>query len=467
MERPPVGGWEAAIDASLAARLLRPAVRAGISDPAHGRMLAARLQRMQAPSLADDVARRYGSTALDASRPPIVYATPLAPEPPATSAPSADTTVHPGPSAGKVDAVRPIVRALERTTGPTFPPLRPVGATPAMQRLADPALPVAIARQVSTDPPSGAAPRTRTEQTAVDAGAATASRGEETQAASRPVVAAAPTRLQHTLAADRAGVAIFPALPLAHAAPPSRAGIGGSAAGGGGTAGRGIVHATMGDASGGRASSASPASRGTVGAAPGPIGIAQRVVHPAGPPPAVGIPVDEGSSISTPMVVAVVAPARAGAGESDGSRSISPASSSIPPAVVVAQRVPLPADAGALPLVRARPLVTAAAPGGGRAIASGEGAPVQRFLGWGAELGRVAGRLLHAAPAVANVAAPAARSRASASATPPPGAPPAELPTRTAPSARTAPAVNVARLADDVYELLVRRLERERKQRGW
>src|SRR5687768_2401975 len=70
------GGWRDAIDPSLAARLLRPAVRPGVSDPAHGRTLAARLQRMQAPTLADDVALRYGSTALDAARPPVVYAAP-------------------------------------------------------------------------------------------------------------------------------------------------------------------------------------------------------------------------------------------------------------------------------------------------------------------------------------------------------------------------------------------------------
>ncbi|HEX7242939.1 MAG TPA: hypothetical protein VF263_21810, partial [Longimicrobiaceae bacterium] len=119
------GGWEAGIDASFAARLLRPAVRPGISDPAHGRTLASRLQRASATSLADDVARRYGVDTLGGNRPLIVHALPVhalsrAPE----TAPAAGgsgsvapgrAAPHPVPPPGGAGAPRPTVRAAERT----------------------------------------------------------------------------------------------------------------------------------------------------------------------------------------------------------------------------------------------------------------------------------------------------------------------------------------------------------------
>ncbi|HEX2090906.1 MAG TPA: hypothetical protein VHG28_00835, partial [Longimicrobiaceae bacterium] len=154
-EHVPGAGGEPVIDATLAARLLRPLVRPGVSDPAHGPSLAARLQRMTAPSLADDVARRYGSATLGGDRPPVVYAAP--PAPPGLPADSSASSVpHPAPG----EPTRPVVRASERATGPVFPPVRPLGAGPAVQRLADPAppaaaLPVVVSRRPAPEPPGG------------------------------------------------------------------------------------------------------------------------------------------------------------------------------------------------------------------------------------------------------------------------------------------------------------------------
>lgn len=143
MEPEARGGWQAAIDPSLAARLLRPAVRPGVSDPSHGRALAARLQRMAAPTLADDVAGRYGSTALDADRPPVVYAAP--PIQAASVDSQRSVTDLSGTLREGSDAGRPRVRASVRTAGPLFPPLRPLGAEP-VHRIPDP--PAAVQRRV-------------------------------------------------------------------------------------------------------------------------------------------------------------------------------------------------------------------------------------------------------------------------------------------------------------------------------
>jgi hypothetical protein len=177
-ERAADGGWEAAIDPSLAARLLRPAVRPGLSDPAHGRTLAARLQCATAPTLADDLARRYGSTALGGNRPPVVYAAPPAPPAPAAAAgidpgddgvPRDPSSARAAPAGAEMDAGRPIVRAAERTSGPAFPPVRSADAGAAVQRRLDP---------VAAAVPVVAAPRAH-------AAAAPAGRGA---CGSRPVV---------------------------------------------------------------------------------------------------------------------------------------------------------------------------------------------------------------------------------------------------------------------------------------
>src|ERR1700745_3161523 len=93
-ERAAGGGWEAAIDAGLAARLLRPAVRAGISDPAHGPPLAGRVPRPSAP--------------------PWVPAIPLRPSP---------ETSPPVPGDGPAPAAQPVVSAALRATGPLLPPV--------------------------------------------------------------------------------------------------------------------------------------------------------------------------------------------------------------------------------------------------------------------------------------------------------------------------------------------------------
>lgn len=92
------------------------------------------------------------------------------------------------------------------------------------------------------------------------------------------------------------------------------------------------------------------------------------------------------------------------------------------------------------------------------------GGAVQRLApaaGGGAAPGVAARRMVHAAPAVVQ------RMDATA---PPVGGPPAELPTMTAgdaPGTRAAGGMNAEELAEQVYGLLVRRLESERKQRGW
>jgi hypothetical protein len=60
--------------------------------------------------------------------------------------------------------------------------------------------------------------------------------------------------------------------------------------------------------------------------------------------------------------------------------------------------------------------------------------------------------------------------RMDATANPPAGGPGAELPTMTAgdaPGTHGARGSDAAELAEQVYGLLVRRLENERKQRGW
>jgi len=82
--------------------------------------------------------------------------------------------------------------------------------------------------------------------------------------------------------------------------------------------------------------------------------------------------------------------------------------------------------------------------------------------GAGAAPGVPAASMVHAVPAMVV-------QREEGSTQPPAGGPRAELPTMTAGDVpetgdgRSNPAV----LADQVYDLLVRRLEDERKQRGW
>lgn len=198
------GGWEAALDGSLAARLLRPAVRPGISDPSHGRGIAARLLRATAPSLADDVARRYGASPPGGARPPVVHAVPL-PPPDGEPAGAGDAPAPPAPAAG------PVVRAGERAAEPAFPPVRPLGAAPAAQRAPGDAaapLPVVPSRRPVAEAQS---------------------RGEPPAAATVPVVQPAPTRLQRRIADERAeaAAAVRPAVPQVRG---SRAGSGSPAA---------------------------------------------------------------------------------------------------------------------------------------------------------------------------------------------------------------------------------------------
>jgi hypothetical protein len=86
--------------------------------------------------------------------------------------------------------------------------------------------------------------------------------------------------------------------------------------------------------------------------------------------------------------------------------------------------------------------------------------------GAGAPSVGTATRLVHAAPAPARAAGAEPVQRRPATSTPPAGAPPAELPTATAEDARPGGG-DTTRLAEQVYEILVRRVENERKQRGW
>ncbi|HEX2095360.1 MAG TPA: hypothetical protein VHG28_23390, partial [Longimicrobiaceae bacterium] len=75
--------------------------------------------------------------------------------------------------------------------------------------------------------------------------------------------------------------------------------------------------------------------------------------------------------------------------------------------------------------------------------------------------------LAHAARPVASAGSEEPVQRIAATSAPPQGAPSAELPTVAAPGARPSGGGDTARLAEQVYEILVRRLENERKQRGW
>ena len=83
---------------------------------------------------------------------------------------------------------------------------------------------------------------------------------------------------------------------------------------------------------------------------------------------------------------------------------------------------------------------------------------VQRMAlpgGAGAGPGRPATRMVHAAPSVVVQRATPAEP------------PPVELSTEEATDARSGGGANQAEMAEQVYSLLVRRLENERKQRGW
>ena len=551
-ERAARGGWEAAIDASLAARLLRPAVRPGVSDPAHGRTLAARLQRATAPTLADDVARRYGSAALGGNRPPVVYAAPLPPSagPPTgvgmemASAPGAPKAVQrEAMDAGAEPALpsarstplqaqfyvpRPVVRAAERTPGPVFPPLRAAGAGPAVQRSADPAaaLPVVPVRR------SAGETRSRI------ADGAPGHVPGEVSASARPMVVSAATRLRRQIAAEHAeAVPAAPSPMLRVYGRPVVAGGGARAGAEPGTeagAGRSPMDAIH------AAPSAADDRTGTHAAdpvRPAQAGIVQRMADPAAsPPPRVaGHPVDEATAAAStvhvlstggapglgdsgdapdpaaPPMVSAPAPVMRFAGVRDGTmaQAVHPPAARRPPgaaesggggssgsrAVVAApaghgtgpvQRMPLRDGAGARSeervghVVRATPPPSAVpAEGEGRSAGSrsvvaahaGRAAgAVQRMALAGAAGTASAGtetRLVHAVPAASTVTDTArAVQRKEATSTPPPGAPSAELPTVTASDARPTGA-DTARLAEQVYEILVRRLEGERKQRGW
>jgi hypothetical protein len=527
------GGWEAAVDPSLAARLLRPAVRPGISDPAHGRTLAARLLRATEPTLADDVARRYGSAALEGDRPPVVYAAPPPPSAgaavsPATGPQAADggaeagsSSASPAPLQARADAPRPVVRAAERTSGPVFPPLRPLVAGPAVQRRSGPvAVPVvrgrravAVARAAATDGAEDAA--------------------AESSAPARPVVAPAPTRLQRQLAAERAAApppsTVQRVLHPDASLPPRVAGR--RVEGEGTPAPSVVVHAERSGAVAGVADSGDatrPATPGMPAVAPRPASGPDAALTPAFPAPAaqpagiadtpsagtgggggapgsgaaVAAPAGEGrgavqrmplrdgvdarSEEALPRVVHA-APAGSSGTAADGSRPSGGRPVVAAPAGEgrgAVQRMPLRdgVDARseeALPrVVHAAPsgssgmAADGSRPSGGRPVVAapaGRGAgAVQRMPlagAAGATSAGTAARLVHRVPAPA-AATQMAVQRKQATRTPPPGAPPAELPTATAAGARHAGA-DPARLAEQVYDILVRRLENERKQRGW
>lgn len=497
------GGWEAAIDPALAARLLRPAVRPGISDPAYGRRLAARLRGATPPTLADDAAERYGSAALGGSRPPVVYAAPLPSsakpgEGAADIAPSragtrsgdagaAPASVGPrsAPVQAKADAPRPVVRAGERTAPPAFPPPRPLGAGPAVQRRMDPAAAVPVVPGRPSAPPSRAAA----------AGGSAGRAPGEVSAPARPVVAAAPTRLRRRLAAEHAEAAqsAEPA-PLRVRARPA------SPAGGGGGEARAPAGPSPGAADAG-STGIHAADRAADSAGPGPVrpapasapaGIVQRAVHPhASPPPRVVVhPVEErdGGPTTAPIVHAKPVGAAGGAGDPGDSAHPAPPVVSVPRSATAApagqgtgpvQRMTTREDeavAGetAVRVVHGVPRSSETVEGGGRSLGSRPvvAAPAGRSAGAvqrmplraGTAAGGTAARLVHREPAPS--AAPAAVQRASATAVPPAGAPPAELPTATAGDARPGPG-DTARLAEQVYDILVRRLESERRQRGW
>jgi hypothetical protein len=105
----------------------------------------------------------------------------------------------------------------------------------------------------------------------------------------------------------------------------------------------------------------------------------------------------------------------------------------------------------------ARPVVTARAAGGQAGDATVRRSPAERLV-----LARPVAAVSAAGTAAGTV------QRQAATPTPPPGAPPAELPTMTARGSEPAEGgAQVGRLADQVYEILVRRLNSERRQRGW
>lgn len=544
------GGWRAAIDARLAAWLLRPAVRAGISDPAHGRALAARLQRATAPSLAADVAQRYGTAELAGSRLPVVYAAPIPlaesatseatgmTPPPADSAASAASgiavagdggggvaqRVRAGAGSAPDRSSRPVVRGSERASGPRFPRVRPLGAEPPVQRIADPSPPVVIARTSVAEPSITSHPdaglRSRPTHTGDDLGSDfQAGRGSVATGDAIPISTPLPlvtpaTRLRRQLAAEHAEAAAAE-LPVQRVrasvvavANEERAPAAGMDAVGmisidGAAVRQGDVDGSLRPvvpAAGEIASDASGDAR--LALASSSPGIAQRVVDPGpsqrvesgadggmamaiaspespavpqGPASAAGGARDHqtGSPLGdAPLAIARVA---AGDGAADAVGAASPRVVAAPPiaqrvvdpgfgpqaesqagsTLVVAprgagsgtvQRMALPVMAGSATSVAATRVVQAVAAGGGTRGASGG----------------VAMRLVHAVPSAADGAA----QRREATSTPPPGAPAAELPTRTADDGQFA-GRDTVRLADEVYGLLVRRLESERKQRGW
>ncbi|HEX7242070.1 MAG TPA: hypothetical protein VF263_17430 [Longimicrobiaceae bacterium] len=190
------------------------------------------------------------------------------------------------------------------------------------------------------------------------------------------------------------------------------------------------------------------------------------VGHAAGSPPAAAWTAPTGSS-APPAVASHPVVADAGAARVRRSAAEAPPAPAVPPAT----GTPGAGRAGSLAVGRPVPVVRAAPAGG-------EGAPgrVQRSLAQGgpdaaagvATHPPAAPRLVHTVSAAAAAPGAARVQRQAATTAPPAGAPPAELPTVTAPGAQQpSGGGEVARIADQVYTILVRRLENERKQRGW
>lgn len=479
---PAGGGWEGAVDPRLVRRLTRPLTRPGLLDPGHGRAIAGRLQRASAVPLSQAVRRRYAAVELGGERPPIVHAVHRPRE--MVYAPGDSVAADPpGPA-------RPVVRAAERVVSPSPPPVRPLGIGAVIQRSPDPAapLPVVSPRRggfaAATDdarPPAVVAPHPSPLRRALEDGRSESSPpppGRPRVIASRPARADGGGVVRRSVAPGTAFVAdvdtggapstsASPSLPVTPAGNAWReAGVTGQ--GGGGS---GMAHPATGPVIRG-SSSPRPATGTTAVAAPGSI---QRSPDPAAPPlPRVAArPVAGGAREAAPGMVqramaSAPAPAAAPASASTDGRRGAAVDAARPVQRATAEGGAV-ADARArtLPVVRARPAPAAADGLLQRAPLAGAPPPE-------AAPARAAPALVHPAP-VRTVAASASTPAAATvqrmtNGSPPAGAPSAELPTRTADWVNgngDGKGADVGRIADQVYEVLVRRLTNERRQRGW
>jgi hypothetical protein len=472
--------WQSALDPGLVQRLMRPLVRPGVVGPEPARSILRRAQGMGSHlPLLDRVTVRYGTRSLASEGAPIVLARRLSAEPdpagPAAGAPQPAPTVS-----------RPVVNVPAR-----------LAATPGsavLQR--KPVVSGSLVSAIGSTPAPPNEPRTGTES---------------------PVRGEAVVVRARRLSPDMAGAARS-AQPDAAAQSPAPA-----------TVGTGSVASLQRSQDSG-APTGLPSPRGSPSAAPGAAaslsasdGDPVRVQRARGERLAPAIPVVAPTerqvaqeSLTLPVAAADVRRAdssaatlrewrtRAAEGGVAASRAPTPASmiqrkpldgppldtptpphrgagaeaaSSLP--VSGGVRVAKPAAApGALPVRVQRAAVSAGArvlpslspqaprpPGEGtrphRGVAPGSAAASGGAVPPGASL-------LQRMPLVPRAAEPVARVQRAGENAPaaPVAAPPsAELPAATAEEA--APPTDVARVADQVYEILVSRLASERRQRGW